>query len=93
MGQGATISDDMLITAFANSISPVDAAVINDALKVKGASFQHDTIEKLVNLMSRYESRVLPSPSNWREQIVQVSRFQFIVKPMPAVVSVNSNCP
>ena len=90
LGQSATISDDMLITAFANSISPVDAAVINDALKVKGTSFRPDTIEKLVNVMSRYESRVLPSPSNLKQQIVQVSHFQFILKPMPAVLSVNS---
>lgn len=90
LGQSAEVSDDMLITAFANSISPVDASVIKDALKVKGTSFRPDTSAKLLNVMSRYESRVLPSPSNLKQQILQVSRFQFIVKPMPAVVMINS---
>lgn len=40
--------------------------------------------------MSRYESHVVPSPSNLKQQILQVSRFQFIVKPMPAVLAINS---
>ena len=82
LGQSAEVSDDMLITAFANSISPVDASVIKDALKVKETSFRPDTSAKLLNVMSRYEPRVLPSPSNLKQQILQVSRFQFIVKPM-----------
>ena len=58
LGQSAEVSDDMLITAFANSISPVDASVIKDALKVKGTSFRPDTSAKLLNVMSRYEPRV-----------------------------------
>ena len=45
LGQSVKISDDMLITAFANSISPVDSALISDALKVKGTSFRPETTE------------------------------------------------
>ena len=35
--------------------------------------------------MARYESRVLLSPMNLRQQILQVANFLFIIKPMPAV--------
>ena len=39
--------------------------------------------------MARYESRVLPSPMNLRQQILQVANFLFIIKPMPAVVAIH----
>ena len=75
LGPKATnsITDDMLLEAFSNSISPMDAAVIKDALKVKGTSFRKETLSQIVSLMSQYDSQVLPSPMNLREQIIQVS--------------------
>lgn len=35
----------MFVEAFSNSISPMDAAVIKDALKVKGVAYRQETVE------------------------------------------------
>ena len=51
--------------------------------------FKPDAVFKLVNVMSRYDSQVLPTPSNLKQQLLQVARFEFIVKPKSAVISTN----
>ena len=80
----------MLLTALSNCVSPIDSAVINNALKVKRLMFKPDTAYKLVNVMSRYDSQVLPTPSNLKQQLLQVARFEFIVKPKSILTSTNT---
>ena len=43
--------------------------------------------------MSRFGSRQLPAPDRLRQQIIQASRFEYLIKPAPALQAIRSGIP
>jgi len=56
---------------------------------VTSGEFNKYTCDKLVNLLSRYEARVIPTPSKFKTELIQVAKYQFLVKLTPAVISMH----
>ena len=93
LGPCTLYQNEHLMAAFIDSISSTEAAMLKECLKVKGSSFSVQTQAKLVDIFSRFDSRQLPTPANLKQQLLQVAKYQFIIKPMAAITSINSGIP
>ena len=89
LGPGVKVDDDMLITCLANSVSASESQLIRGSLKVNSGEFDNDTRDKLVNLLSRYDARVIPTPCRFKTELIQIHKYQFLIKPIPAVISMH----
>ena len=78
---------------FKNAISTAETEIIRQALSVTSDKFTSDLTTRLVGLLSRFQCRDIPTPSQLRSLLIQVARFEFEVKPMTAVNSINSGIP
>ena len=87
------ISDSMLLDAFASAISPVEASFLKGCFSVISSVFSSGVQEKLVALLCRFGCRELPTPNKLRQQVIRVSRFEFVVKPMAAVAKIKEGIP
>ena len=90
LGPGVQVDDHILITTFANSLSASEAQLVKDSLKVKGSQFDVALREKLVDLLSRYGAREIPTPAGFKAQLLQTAKYEFSIKPIPAMSSMHS---
>lgn len=90
LGPGTPYQNEHLMSAFIECISSTEAALLKECLKVKGSSFSVQTQAKLVEIFSQFDSRQLPTPANFKQQLLQVAKYQFTIKPMAAIASINS---
>ena len=81
------VGDDLLTEAFLQTISIVEASQVSKALHVSSATFGNDQRGRLAAILSRFGSRQLPAPDRLRQQIIQASRFEYLIKPGPAQFS------
>ena len=93
LGPGTPYQDEHLMSVFIDGISSTEAALLKECLKVKGSSFSVQTQAKLVDIFSWFDSRQLPTPTNLKQQLLQVAKYQFIIKPMAAIASINTGIP
>jgi len=78
LGPGVKIDVHMLIMSLVNSVNVNEAQLIRDSLKVTSREFNKNTRDKLVNLLSRYEAGVIPTPSKFKTELIQVAKYQFL---------------
>ena len=74
------ILDKILISYFADSLSSVEYQPIKVMSNMQREYFSIGKQTKRVNLLSRFGSKHLPTPSSLRQQIVQVAKFEFLTK-------------
>ena len=89
LGQ-VNIPNQILISCFADSLNSVESQLIKGWLGFDSASFSAGTQAKLINRLSRFGSRLLPTPANLRQQVAQVARFEFLMKPAAAHAAIYS---
>ena len=88
LGHDVQIPDEMLIDAFIASLSIVECELIKSCLtEIK---FSSHITNRLIDLLSRYGSREVPTPATLRTQLLQVSRFEFVTKPVSAHILIAS---
>lgn len=87
------ISNSMLMDAFCNSISPVEASFLKGCFRITSSAFSSGVQAKLISLLSRFGSREVPTPTTLRDQVVQVARYEFLVKPMAALSMIKGGIP
>ena len=87
------VGDDVLTEAFLQTISIVEASQVIKALHVSSATFGSDQRGRLAAILSRFGSRQLPAPNRLRQQIIQASRFEYLMKPGPALQTIRSGIP
>ena len=92
LGQVA-VPENMLVSSFADSLSTVESQLIKSCLTLSSNNFSAGIQAKLINLLSRFGSRQIPTPTNLKQQIVQVAKFQFLNKPIAAHLAINSGIP
>ena len=96
LGQLVTIPDETMLTAFANSLSTHDAAVVQAACKeldTGACDFSAQTQSGLIELASRFGSRSIPTPQSFKSLFVQISRCEFILKPAAVIASIHTGVP
>ena len=76
---------------FADSLTPLDAATIKEALQL--SMFPEALKIKLIGILSRYGCRKIPTPEILKQQLVQIAKYQFLMKPMAAITTIRSGIP
>ena len=92
-GPTTDVHDDILLQAFADSLSSVEASLIKESLMTPTSSFSSNKLEKLVTIFSRFGAREMPQPHNLRQQLIQLAKFHFKTKPMAAISLIHSGIP
>ena len=60
---------------FTISLSSSEAQLVRDSLKVKSSQFDFALREKLVNLLSQYGASEIPTPTGFRAQLLQTTKY------------------
>ena len=81
----------ILVQTFAEGLNSFEAAIIKDTLATD--TFSKDLQEKLISILSRYGSRVCPSPTDLKLQLCNIAKYEYQIKPMAAICSINSGIP
>ncbi len=93
-GNNATISNSILCDAFLDYISNTERVVFDNALcGDTGKKFSPYVEEKLLNTLSKYGCRQIPTPSNLKSCLLQIARFEFVCKPAAAISLMNYGVP
>ena len=71
------IPDKILVSSFADILSSVECQLIKTCLTCNSTTLSIGVKAKIVNLLSRFGSRHLPTQSSLHQQIVQVAKFEF----------------
>ena len=89
------IPERMLVASFVDSLSTVECQFLKGCLSIASTSEKFSSVVqgKLVDLLSRFGSRQMPSPSNLHLQLAQVAKFQFLTKSMGAHYVISSGIP
>ena len=83
------IPDKILVSSFADSLSSVECQLIKTCLRCNSSTFSIGVKAKLVNLLSQFGSRHLSTQSSLRQHIVQVAKFEFLIKPIAAHIAIH----
>ena len=92
LGTSVQVPSSLLVASFIDSLNTYEQSELKAGLESKNA-FTPEIHTKLVSIISRFEGRQLPTPSSLREIIVQLARYQFLIKPMPATLAIHSGLP
>ena len=85
------MSDQILISAFLQAVSAVDADLLTRCLCATEFSASQQT--QLTGLLSCFGSRQLPTPQALRRQVVEAAKFEFLMKPSAALHCISSGVP
>ena len=97
LGSSALIPEAILLDSFADYLSPYDAKVVREAIKlvVQGGQqvFSPPVRQRLITILSGFDCTNVPTPANLKQILLQVARNQFLRKPMAASAEVHSGIP
>ena len=88
-----TFPTNMLVVAFAESLSVYEAATVKAALAANSTTFSDIQKNTLMSIFSRYGCRECPTPNNIHSLIENTARFEFTIKPMAAYSMIGSGIP
>ena len=91
-GPQVQVPSDFLRSAFVDYVSTVESKLLKEAMYAEG-SYTADLKSRLMNILFRYDCRRQPTPSNILCLVDQVARYEFITKPMAALVQMNQGIP
>lgn len=90
------LSNEVFFDSLINSLSLHDATVLRSAFSEADAgvtTFKRETESGLLELASRYESRMIPRPTTVRDIFLQIAKYTFIHKPAASITAINSGIP
>ena len=93
LGPTITTPPSILVSSFIDSLSTYEATLLKDGLAVKGERFSDRLQSKIIGVMSRFGARELPTPKNLKQQILQLARYEFQVKPLAAITAISGGIP
>lgn len=96
LGLSVFVPQSVLFDSLVDSISNHEAGIIRQALGEINAGvalFSLPVKSGLLSLLSRFNSRHLPTPQNFQKLIVNVAKYEFISKPAAALSLINRGIP
>lgn len=87
------IPAQVLLNAFVDYISATERESLKKALQFDGTNFPQHMIDTLLEVLSRYGCRTVPTPTNLMSTIEHVAEHEFLTKPAAAISMVNSGIP
>ena len=92
-GPAVSIPQPVLCEAFLDYISATERALFKEALGVCSGVFSPKVQDGLLNTLTRYGCRQMPTPSNLKTSLLQVAHYEFCCKPAAATSMMNSGVP
>ena len=92
LGPSVAIPSKIIIESFADYVSDVERRSLKDALECN-EPFTYTVRAELVNILSRFGCRQVPTHSNLRGLVEQVARYEFCAKPAAALALIHSGIP
>jgi len=94
LGPTVKVNSQILLDAFLDHISATERTVFKNALKCKDVNkFPQDIQDTLLDVLSRFGCRTLPTPDNIISTIEHISEYEFLVKPAAAISLIHSGIP
>lgn len=91
LGTSVSISEDIFVKSLSDFLSTVDQKVIADALEAK--KFEKNLLDSLVNILSRFGCRDLPTPEKLRHILSSLAQHQFRSQPFAAISIMSGGIP
>jgi hypothetical protein len=96
LGPTTRVTSAILLDAFLDYISSIERNVFKSALEFKHngvAQFPENIHSTLLNVLSQFGCRDLPTPDNFISIIERVAEYEFLIKPAAALTLINSGIP
>ena len=93
LGPTIAIPLHIMVQSFKDYLSSVDRSTVQEALAFKGDSYPSELTIQLVNVMSRYGCREIPTPKNFTHLLQGIAKHEFISRPFEAITLINSGIP
>ena len=96
LGTSRTIPESAMVEAFQDSISTHESNIVKLALeevKQQVPTFSSQVMSGLVCLLSRFNSRQIPTPEKFYRQMVNLATYEFVTKPAAALGMMYSGVP
>ena len=92
LGLSVTISQETLVQSFSEFLTPVDRKTIALALD-SPSQFSSDMKSKVINILSRFGCRDMPTPRNLGKLLASLAKHLFKSQPFAAISSMNEGIP
>lgn len=92
LGPSVTIPSNIVTESFVDYVSEVERLTLKSALAAT-VPFSSSMTEHLVNKLSRFGCRQIPTHLNLSKRIEDVARYEFCVKPAAALTLIHSGNP
>ena len=86
----ANVSQGVLLKSLANNLSTHQASTIKEAIQFKGRAFPPTILMYLLEICSSFGSREVPQPTNIKSILLDVAKFEFLLKPATAISIMHS---
>ena len=94
LGPSTSISRKTLLDTFLDHISASEREIFKKAILYKGSeSFPPEIQVNLMDTLSVFGCRALPTPSNFVDLVEQIAKYEFISKPAAGIVMIHSGIP
>ena len=90
-GLDVTIPEHILLEAFVDFVSATERVTLRSA--IDALSFSPSLTDRLIDVLSRFGCRKMPTPSTLHGMIIQAARYEFCVKPAAALSLLHSGVP
>lgn len=96
-GPSVDILEHILVDCFADYLSTYENAAVSKALSLTKTApslpFPSELSSTLVDILSRMGCHGLPNPNTLRQLILETARYEFLIKPLGALCSLQSGVP
>ena len=93
-GPTVQIEESVICESFINFLCYHDASVLKEAfLQLGQKKFSQKVESGVLSLLSGFDCRQVPSPSNLKYIIANIARNEFLVKPLGAICAMNKGIP
>lgn len=94
LGCQVQIRSSVLLESLFDYVSDVDRSVLVSAVQFSRdhprQHFPPQLYNSFLNILSRFQCRKVPEPSEIRQVLVNIARFIFLTNPMSAISAINS---
>ncbi len=89
---GPSASSEMLLDSFLDYVSSVERSTLQRALSC-WHTFPPELADKIMCTLSRFNCRMLPTPANMSNSILQIARYEFVTKLAAGIEMIHSGIP
>ena len=89
------VPDVIIMVPFVDFVSSYEGTFLKEALQLSHTTVSYmESLEgKLIDILSRFGCRHIPTPQNIKQLIYGVARHEFLVKPLGAIYALHSGVP